>query len=52
MEEKKVCPGCCHKTKDRPEKEYKDLMNRLSRIEGQSGEFEGWLKKARIVRIF
>ena len=27
MEEKKVCPGCCHKTKDRPEKEYKDLMN-------------------------
>ena len=35
MEEKKVCPGCCPKTKDRPEKEYKDLMNRLSRIEGQ-----------------
>lgn len=35
MEEKKVCPGCCHKTKDHPEKEYKDLMNRLSRIEGQ-----------------
>ena len=35
MEEKKVCSGCCHKTKDRPEKEYKDLMNRLSRIEGQ-----------------
>ncbi|WP_270390626.1 metal-sensing transcriptional repressor [Mediterraneibacter faecis] len=35
MEEKKVCPGCCYKTKDRPEKEYKDLMNRLSRIEGQ-----------------
>ena len=35
MEEKKVFPGCCNKTKDRPEKEYKDLMNRLSRIEGQ-----------------
>ena len=35
MEEKKVCPGWCHKTTDRPEKEYKDLMNRLSRIEGQ-----------------
>ena len=32
--EKQGCP-CCHKTKDRPEKEYKDLMNRLSRIEGQ-----------------
>lgn len=26
---------CCHKTKVRPEKEYKDLINRLSRIEGQ-----------------
>ena len=25
----------CHKTKCRNEKEYKDLMNRLSRIEGQ-----------------
>ena len=50
--EEKVCPGCCHKTKDRPEKNTKDLMNRLSRIEGQVREFEGWLKKARIVRIF
>ena len=26
---------CCHKTKERFEKEYKDLINRLSRIEGQ-----------------
>lgn len=26
---------CCHKTKERPEKEYRDLLNRLSRIEGQ-----------------
>ena len=26
---------CCHKTKERSEKEYKDLLNRLSRIEGQ-----------------
>ncbi len=26
---------CCHKTKERTEKEYKDLCNRLSRIEGQ-----------------
>ncbi|MDO5349361.1 MAG: metal-sensing transcriptional repressor [Lachnospiraceae bacterium] len=25
----------CHKTKERTEKEYKDLLNRLSRIEGQ-----------------
>lgn len=33
MEEKKEC--CCHKKKKRTEKEYKDLLNRLSRIEGQ-----------------
>lgn len=33
MDEKNEC--CCHKTKKRTEKEYKDLINRLSRIEGQ-----------------
>ena len=33
MEDNKKC--CCHKTKVRSEKEYKDLINRLSRIEGQ-----------------
>ncbi|NSK18732.1 metal-sensing transcriptional repressor [Dorea formicigenerans] len=33
MEEKKE--SCCHKKKERTEKEYKDLLNRLSRIEGQ-----------------
>ena len=27
--------GCCHDKKIRDEKEYKDLINRLSRIEGQ-----------------
>lgn len=32
MEENKEC---CHKTKERSEKEYKDLVNRLNRIEGQ-----------------
>ncbi len=26
---------CCHKTKERSEKEYKDLLHRLNRIEGQ-----------------
>ena len=26
---------CCHKTKERFTKEYKDLTNRLNRIEGQ-----------------
>ena len=34
MEEQKEC-CCSHKTKERTEKEYKDLINRLSRIEGQ-----------------
>ena len=32
-EQEAVC--CCHKKKERTEKEYKDLLNRLSRIEGQ-----------------
>ena len=44
MDEKNCCceteevilPACCsHKTKERSEKEYRDLCNRLSRIEGQ-----------------
>ena len=30
MDEKNEC--CCHKTKDRSEKEYKDLINRLKRM--------------------
>lgn len=35
MEDMEVKKDCCHKTKERSEKEYKDLINRLSRIEGQ-----------------
>ena len=35
MEEKQVCCSHHNKTKERSEKEYKDLLNRLSRIEGQ-----------------
>ena len=31
----KIEETCCHKTKNREEKEYKDLINRLNRIEGQ-----------------
>ena len=31
--EKEKC--CCHKTKERSEQEYKSLINRLNRIEGQ-----------------
>lgn len=33
--EEEVCPGCTHKTKERSEKERRDMINRLSRIEGQ-----------------
>ena len=33
MERKNEC--CSHRTKERGEKEYKDLIHRLSRIEGQ-----------------
>jgi DNA-binding FrmR family transcriptional regulator len=29
------CENCRHKEKDRDEKEYKDLITRLNRIEGQ-----------------
>ena len=36
---------CCHKTKERSEKEYKDLLNRLSRIEGQVRGIKGMLEK-------
>ncbi len=31
--EKKCC--CCGRKKERADKEYKDLLNRLSRVEGQ-----------------
>lgn len=37
------CPHCSGKHKDRDEKEYKDLMNRLKRIEGQVRGVEGML---------
>ncbi|MCR5209665.1 MAG: metal-sensing transcriptional repressor [Lachnospiraceae bacterium] len=51
MDEKKKTNGeckecCCHsgKHKDRDEKEYKDLMNRLKRIEGQVRGVENMLE--------
>lgn len=37
--------GCCHKIKKRSEKEYKDLLNRLSRIEGQVRGIKNMLEK-------
>ena len=43
MAEEKLCP--CHKTKVRDDKEYKDLLNRLNRIEGQIRGIKGMLEK-------
>ena len=35
MEERKEIKECCHRTKERGEQEYKDLIHRLNRVEGQ-----------------
>lgn len=43
MDEKKEC--CCHKSKERSEKEYKDLIHRLNRIEGQIRGIRGMVEK-------
>ena len=45
MENKSEKEGCCHSSKHRSDKEYKDLMNRLSRIEGQVRGIKGMLEK-------
>ena len=39
------CCQCSHKTKERSEKEYRDLMNRLKRIEGQVRGIRAMLDK-------
>ena len=36
---------CIHKTKERSQKEYRDLINRLSRIEGQIRGIKGMIEK-------
>ena len=36
---------CCHKTKERSEKEYRDLIHRLNRIEGQIRGIRGMVEK-------
>ncbi|MBQ9862629.1 MAG: metal-sensing transcriptional repressor [Lachnospiraceae bacterium] len=38
------CPYCSGKKKERDDKEYKDLYNRLKRIEGQVRGVEGMLE--------
>ncbi|MBD5501651.1 MAG: metal-sensing transcriptional repressor [Lachnospiraceae bacterium] len=35
----------CHKTKERSEKEYKDLIHRLNRMEGQIRGIRGMVEK-------
>lgn len=36
---------CCHKKKERSEKEYKDLIHRLNRIEGQIRGIKGMVEQ-------
>ena len=43
-ETNEACPCCLGKHKERSGKEYKDLMNRLKRIEGQVRGVEGMLE--------
>lgn len=40
-----VCEHCTSMTKERSEKEYKDMINRLSRIEGQIRGIKGMVEK-------
>ena len=37
--------ACCHKTKQRSEEEYKKLIHRLNRIEGQVRGIRGMVEK-------
>ena len=37
---------CCHKTKVRTEQEYKDLITRLNRIEGQIRGIRGMVERS------
>ena len=39
-------PTCCHRTKERSEAEYKSLIHRLNRIEGQIRGIRGKLEKS------
>ena len=39
-------PTCCHRTKESTEAEYKSLVHRLNRIEGQIRGIRGMLEKS------
>lgn len=45
MENEKIEYSCCHKSKKRTEKEYKSLINRLNRIEGQIRGIKGMVER-------
>ncbi len=38
--------NCCHKTKERSEAEYKSLIQRLNRIEGQIRGIKGMVERS------
>ena len=40
-----ACEGCAHKKKERSPKELRDLVNRLSRIEGQVRGIKGMVER-------
>ncbi len=42
---KETTENCCHKIKERTDKEYKDLLNRLNRIEGQIRGIKGMVER-------
>lgn len=38
-------PACCHRTRERTPEEYRSLVHRLNRIEGQVRGIQGMLEK-------
>ena len=45
MQNEKECCSCSEKRKERSPEEYKDLINRLSRIEGQIRGIKGMVER-------
>ena len=42
---------CCHKTKKRDPEEYKDLIHRLNRIEGQIRGIKGMIERDILTQV-
>lgn len=40
-----MCEHCAHKTKERSEKEHRDMISRLNRIEGQIRGIKGMVER-------